>query len=53
MDLTKDYEDILQRIENLKYLLRIQDRQEEASLVSGAQDALKLALDASKKKKLT
>lgn len=36
MDMTQEYEDIIKQLENVKYFLRIQGRQEEAEAISAA-----------------
>lgn len=40
MDMQEDYDDVLKRLRNIEYLLRIQDRQEEANGVRSLIDSL-------------
>ena len=52
MDMTQEYEDIIKQLENVKYFLRIQGRQEEAEAISAAlistREAYKLSQTLSK-----
>ncbi len=43
LDMTKDYDDVLRHLEDIKYLLRIQGRHVEADMISAAADRVRSA----------
>lgn len=49
MDMQANYDDVLERLRNIEYLLRIQDRQDEANGVRSLIDSLLQHLDSLKK----
>lgn len=43
LDMTKDYDDVLHHLEDIKYMLRIQGRHREADMISEAVDQIRNA----------